>query len=149
MKKLLVFLFLMMVSGAALADEAADRLIDYKWKPTRLSSYKKGDAPEIRENIEAFRTLAEAEKKERNGKYMLALIDGFWFYAISHSWSAPAETGCRLPDRNDQKPTATSLEIAGMLSLYWPEFKETVNRRAPQIEPTLRDAMKRITGKEL
>lgn len=148
MKKLLIFL-LLAVSCAAFADESADKYLNYKWQPTRLSSYKKGEAPEIRDNITAFRTLAEAETKEHTGKYMLAVIDGFWFYAISHSWSSPSETGGRIPDRYDQKPTATSLEVAEMLCRYWPEFKETINKRAPQIEQTLRDAMKRITGKEL
>lgn len=147
--KRMIMMLLLAVSFTAFADEAADKYVDYKWKPTRLSSYKKGNAPEIRENINAFKALAEAEKNEGTGKYILSLIDGYWFYAISHSWSAPSETGNKLPDRYDQKPTATSLEVADMLSQYWPCFREKINARAPQIEATLRAAMKRITGKEL
>lgn len=145
----LIMLFTLGVCCVSASDEA-DKYLDYAWQTTRLSSYTaRTEAPEVAQNLKALETLCNAEKAERTGKYMNDIINGFWFYAVAHSWSVPAETGYRLPAREGQKPTETSLRTAEMLCAFWPEFSEEINRRAPKTMETLNAAMKRITGKEL
>ena len=140
---------LVLFALAAKGAEPADKYLGYVWKPVKFSCYAQGRAPQIEENLEAFNTLAKAEQKSADGKYMTDLIDGFWFYAISHAWSSPEETSGKLPSRYGQSPTPTSLKTAALIEKYWKVFSEKINARAPELEHALRNTFKRITGKEL
>lgn len=146
---LIAFLLALGMSPAHASDQA-DEYLGYMWQVTRLSSYVSRDtAPEIEQNLKVMEILCNAEKTEKTGKYMDDIINGFWFYAVAHCWSAPAETGFRLPARDGQKPTETSLRTAELLNRFWKDFSSELNRRAPQTEETLNATMKRLTGIEL
>lgn len=132
------------------AGGTADRYLGYRWKPVLLSSWSgKGSAPEVLENMEAFRALADAEAEEGQGRYITDITDGFWYYASAYSWSLPEETGWKLPGRDGQVPTATSLKTAQMLSDAWHALSGPVGARLPALEKALRDTMKRLTGQDL
>lgn len=150
MKKILLAVALIASGFTAAAGEDADKYLGYAWQPVRLSSYTiRGEAPEIEENLTALTALCEAEKKEGTGKYMNDIIDGLWFYAMSHAWSTPAETGGKLPSREGQAPTPTSIRTAETLINVWNAVSAKVNSRAPQVGETLAETMKRLTGKDL
>lgn len=140
----------LLVPSALPADgPAADKLLGYKWKPVLLSSYKSGQAPEVDDNLNTFRELVAAEKASGEGKYLPDIINGFWFYTTAHMWSRPSETLGKLPPREGQAPTVTSLETADVIIDAWKAFSAEINRTLPALEPALSATMKRITGKEL
>lgn len=150
--KLFITIFLSafaLVSPAFAGDTDADRLIGYKWQPVLLSSYKSGQAPEVQANLNAFAALVAAEKASGEGKYLPDIINGFWFYATAHTWSLPSETGGKLPPREGQAPTPTSLATADILIDAWKLFSQKINKDLPILEPSLDATMKRISGKNL
>lgn len=148
-------LFLLAASclcAAAAADGApseADRYLGYKWQPVLLSSWKSGDVPQVQANMEAFRTLVSAEKASGQGKYLLDIINGLWFYTTAHTWSVPSETAGALPPREGQSPTPTSLQTADMLLDAWKAFSDKISDQLPVLGPSLDATMHRLAGKGL
>lgn len=148
-KTIILAVFALVPSVCFADDTNADKLIGYRWQPTPLSSYKSGQAPQVQANLDAFIALVEAEKVTGKGKYLPDIINGFWFYTTAHTWSLPSETDCKLPPREGQIPTPTSLATADILIDAWNCFSEKINKDLPILEPSLSATMMRISGKNL
>ena len=137
-------------SFGGFAQSGAEKYNGYKWIPVKVTSYAdRIEGAEAKRNLDAFEAIIKAETAERSDKYKMDIFNGIWFYAISHTWSFPEETGFRLPPFEGQTVTPMTQRTADLLLLALDLYKEEIDTEHSNLKEALNATMIRIIGKGL
>lgn len=152
MTRMLISVLLLALSFSfdGLSQNQSEKELRYKWRPVRATSYtNRVEGAEARKNLEAFEAFVKAEIAASDDRYKADIINGMWFYAISHNWSFPEETGFKLPPYHGQDVTPMSQRTADILMEAWNHYQGKIAQEHPLLKDALDAAMKRIIGKTM
>ncbi len=145
-----VLVLLASVSFDCLSQDKSEKTLTYKWKPVKVTSYTdRIPGAEAKMNLEAFEAFVNAELTEKEDRYKIDIINGMWFYAISHNWSFPEETDFRLPPYEGQTVTPMTRRTADVLMKAWNHYQDRIGEEHPSLKAALNKTMLRITGKSI
>lgn len=152
MKRLLIAVLLLGIAFSfdCHSQDKAGKVLRHRWRPVRVTSYTDHVAgAEAKKNLDAFEAFLKAEMASNDGRYKKDIINGMWFYAISHNWSFPEETDFKLPPYHGQTVTPMTQRTADLLMEAWNHYQGKIGEEHPSLKAALEGTMQRITGKSL
>lgn len=130
----------------------ARKFLGYKWQHIPASTYlalnTTGDKQAMRKieakNREAFIALMMGELAEGEGRFMMDLADGLWFYGTSYHWHHSNQTYGQLPRYEMEKVGLGSVRLGVTVPIAWHFFHEEMDKIDPQISIVVQEAVQRI-----
>lgn len=152
MTRILISVLLLALSFSfdGLSQDKSGKVLRHKWRPVRVTSYTdRVEGAEAKKNLDAFEAFLKAEMAAKDDRYKKDIINGMWFYAISHNWSFPEETDFKLPPYHGQAVTPMSQRTADLLMEAWNHYQGKIGEEHPSLRAALDSAMQRIIGKSI
>lgn len=130
----------------------AKKYLGYKWQHVPASTYialnTTGDKQAMRKieskNREAFIALMMGELAEGEGRFMMDIADGMWFYGTSYHWHHSNQTYGQLPRYEMEKVGLGSVRLGVTVPVAWHFFHEEMDKLDPRISIVVQEAIQRI-----
>lgn len=130
----------------------AEKYLKYKWQHIPASTFVSlnitGDKQAMRtielKNREAIIYLMMGELAEGEGRFLMDIADGLWFYGTSYHWSHSNQTYGQLPRYEMEKIGLGNVRLGATIPIVWYFFHEEIDKIDPSISESVQDAVKRI-----
>lgn len=130
----------------------AKKYLGYKWQHIPASTYialnTTGDKQAMRKieakNREALIMLMMGELAEGEGRFLMDIADGLWFYGTSYHWHHSNQTYGQLPRYKMEKVGLGSVRLGVTVPVAYHFFKEEMDKLDKRINIVVRETIRRI-----